>query len=118
MKKKVNAAFVILLGLTVLFPVRGWSDVPTTVEEHMAKVKYYEDQAKAQDVIGAEHEKMYKDYKDQVGFTPKWKRFYAGKIEAMRKHCLAIVQKAEDMANEFLKMAEWHKMRAAEMQGK
>jgi len=116
MKKKQNVIFMILLGLMMLFPARSWADVPTTVDEHLAKVKYYDDQAKAQDVIIAEHQKMKKDYENEVGFTPKWKRFYAGKIDSMKKHCNAIIRKSEQIADEFRKMAEWHRMRAKEME--
>lgn len=117
MKQKSNMTIVILLGLAMLLPVSGWANVPTTVDEHLAKVKYYDDQAKAQDVITAEHQKMKKDYEKKIGFTPKMKRFYAGKIDSMKEHCNAIIQKSEQIADEFRKMAEWHRMRAKEMKG-
>ncbi len=114
---KQNIIFAILVGLVILLPMKGWASVPTTLEEHQEKVKYYEDQAKAQDMIVAEHQKMKKDYEKEIGFTPKMRRFYSGKIDSMKKHCNTIILKAQEISSELRKMAEWHSMRAKEMKG-
>ena len=115
---KKNAALMLLvLGFTILTSVLGWAAVPQTAEEHLVMANSYLEKAKAQEALITEHLRMKADYANEVGFTPKMKQFYAGKIDSMEKHCDAIILEARGIESEFSKMAEWHQMRAKELQG-
>lgn len=115
---KKNIALTLLISVFILLTsFLGWAAVPQTAEEHLAMANSYFEKAKAQENLIAEHQKMKADYANEIGFTPKMKRLYAGKIESMEKHCDAIIQKARELDSEFSKMAEWHQMRARELQG-
>jgi len=72
-----------------------------TGQQHLDKVTHYESLAKAQDEIISEHRNM---------------RFNYGK--GMREHCDALIKDAAALKEEYLEFAKWHKMRAAELEGK
>jgi hypothetical protein len=72
-----------------------------TGQNHLDKVSHYQSLAQAQDEVISEHRKMRADY---------------GK--GMREHCDAVVRDATALKAEYLEFVKWHKMRAAELQGK
>ncbi len=62
------------------------------------------------------HRKMYADYKMTVAIHPKgpenpW-------LKKMRDHCDRYIKDAEILAADAEKFADFHRMRAAELQGK
>jgi len=94
--------------------------VPQTPDEHVARAKAYEDKAAAYRQEAAAHRKMLADY-DKAQGNPALES-KTGKelpwIAKMRKHCESYIKEAERMAGEATRFAEFHRMRAAEMQGK
>ncbi len=90
-------------------------DTAALVADHQAMAASYDNKAKAQDELIAEHTQMKQDYK---------KRFYinekvtpASGLAKMDEHCDAIIGDAKKLQAEFLDFAKWHRMRAAELQG-
>lgn len=94
--------------------------VPQTPDEHIARAKTYEEKAAAYRQEVATHRKMLADY-DKAQGNPALES-KTGKelpwVAKMRKHCESYIKEAERMAGEATRFAEFHRMRAAEMQGK
>ena len=97
----------------------AWADeprVPQTVEEHMAMSRQYEEKAAAQRKEAAFHRKMAEDYQKRHA-NPKMS-IPPGHVTKMLKHCESIMRAAETLAGEYERAAEFHKLRARELQGK
>lgn len=89
--------------------------VPQSVEDHTAMAKQYQDKAAANRTEAADHRAMAVAYgkgvpKDKQGQNPWSSR--------MNKHCEALALSAEFMAVDEEKAAEYHNLRAKELQGK
>jgi hypothetical protein len=84
--------------------------------DHLSKVKYYEDKAAEQGAIIVEHQQMKVEYKKSYYINEKLTP--SARLKEMENHCDAIIQEAQKLKTEFLEFAKWHKMRAAELQGK
>ncbi len=104
-----------LAGLT-LTTVAHAADAASSIQDHLAMAAAYDVRIKDLDAVVAEHQQMKKDYT---------KRFYVNdkitppaKFEAMNKHCDAIIRDATALRTELAAMANWHKLRAAELEGK
>lgn len=90
--------------------------VPETVADHMALAKEYTEKAASYKAEAEHHRKMAEAYKASVATTPKappnpW-------AKKMEKHCLALVKDAEKFAADAQKAADYHTLRAKELQGK
>lgn len=92
--------------------------IPTTPEEHMAMAGEYAKKAATYRAEVAFHQKMLEDYKKTVAQGPAGKVPENPYIVNMRKHCEAYIRDAEALAVDAEKFAEFHRMRAAELQGK
>jgi hypothetical protein len=90
--------------------------MPQTMEEHLALAKQYTEKATAQRSEGAMHRKMAADYQ-KTHATPK-SAITPGHIKKMVKHCNHIAQAAEQLAGQYERAAEYHKLRAQEAKGK
>jgi hypothetical protein len=90
--------------------------VPTTAAEHEARAKQYRDQAAQYKTIAAEHRAMAAEYatthQPTNGPTPNPSN------TKMQKHCEAIAKDADKMAADSEQAANYHTMRAKELQGK
>lgn len=87
--------------------------LPQTADEHMSMATSYDERAEAQAAVVKEHEDMRKAYNATVNEkTPAPIR------EKMDKHCGAIIKDAKKLQDDFKAFAQWHRMRAAELQGK
>lgn len=93
-----KTAFAIMILSFLAFPTFAEN---LSAKDHLDKVTRYESLAKDQDDAISEHRKMRADY---------------GK--GMREHCDAIIKDATALKDEYLEFAKWHKMRAAELEGK
>ena len=119
--KTFKIAFLMGLLTIMLFLIPGAvvAEICKSAEDHEAMAASYMEKVKVQEAIIQEHEQMKKDYEKELTHgTPKLRRFYAGKIDSMKKHCNAIIQSAWQLADEYRKFANWHKMRAAELKDK
>jgi hypothetical protein len=103
-------------ALTATASFAGDAKVPTTAAEHEALAKQYRDQAAQYQKVAEEHKAMAAAYgaahQPTNGPTPN-----AG-AEKMKKHCEVIAKDAEKLASDTAKAADYHAMRAKELQGK
>ena len=90
--------------------------VGETPEDHLAKATEYAKKASSYREEAAMHRRMYADYAKTVAFNPKapenpW-------LRKMRDHCDRFIKDAERLAADSDTFAEFHRLRAAELQGK
>lgn len=114
-------ATVCALALFVAAPIVNAAEpkVPTTVEGHMALAKQYQDKAATYRAEAKTHREMAAGYKRSaltshtVAHGEK-----DAKVEKAVAHCDAIATAAEKLAVENEKAADYHTLRAKELQGK
>ncbi len=112
MKKTTSMGMAALLAILAAGPILS-ATVPQTVDEHVSMATAYDERAEAQAAVVKEHEDMRKAYNTTVNDkTPAIVR------EKMDKHCGAIIKDAKKLQDDFKAFAQWHRMRAAEIQGK
>ena len=106
-------------ALALLLPIiaSAQAKVPETAADHLALAKTYQEKAAAYHKEAAEHKAMAEEYKKGVPGATKsgGENPWAKKMEA---HCRAIAVDAEKLAKDDEKAAEFHTMRAKELQGK
>jgi hypothetical protein len=89
--------------------------LPVTRKDHLAKAEEYRKKAAGYRAEAAAHLKMLADYRGQA----KTERADEDpEHKEMRIHCEGYINKAESLAAEAEHFAEFHGMRAAELQGK
>ena len=108
-------SLAVLLGLVPSLPVFA-VEAPQAASEHSALAASYEAKAQAQDALIAEHTQMKQDYKAR--FFVNEKVTPMSQIQKMDDHCNSIIQTAQKEKEELLDFAKWHRMRAAELQGR
>ena len=91
-------------------------NVPQTTADHMALAKQYAEKATAYRAEAEHHRKMSAAYAKSVATSPKnpsnpW-------AVKMQKHCMALVKDAEKLAADAQKAADYHTLRAKELEGK
>lgn len=92
--------------------------VAKTPGEHLAKAEEYQRKATAYRAEAALHRKMLEKFIDEynsIGFERVDEDPY---LTNMRVHCEGYISKAEALAKEAEKFADFHRMRAAELKGK
>jgi len=90
--------------------------VPTTAAEHDALAKQYKDQAAQYKKVAEEHKAMAAAY---ANAHPDAKGGAKNPFnEKMQKHCKSLATDAEKLAADADKAADFHTMRAKELQGK
>jgi hypothetical protein len=91
--------------------------VPQTAADHLALAKSYQEKAVAYKKEVAEHKAMADAYKKSAapGTKSTGENPWAKKME---EHCRAIAADAEKLAADAEKAAEYHTLRAKELQGK
>ena len=93
------------------------AQVPTTVEDHLALAKTYQEKAATYRKEAAYHREMFEAYKAKVPTAGKapgpnpW-------VVKMQKHCQTLAKDADKLASDAEKAAEYHTFRARELQGK
>lgn len=90
--------------------------LPDTAADHLALAKSYDEKAKAQQKEADYHRDMAAAYKKahpdlKGGVRDPW-------TVKMERHCTAIVKDAEKLAQDEKVMADFHRLRARELQGK
>ncbi len=91
--------------------------LPETPDEHLAMSGEYRKKAATFREEAAYHRKMLADYKAQVRPDPR-QGFENPYVKKMRLHCEAYIKNADALAADAAKFAEYHRLRAAELQGK
>ena len=105
---------------TIVFSVSPLSaedvKIPQTVADHEALAKSYKDKATEYRKSAAEHKQMAAEYARQ---HPDPKGSPTGTWSAkMTKHCQMLANDFEKLATDAEKAADYHSLRAKEMQGK
>jgi hypothetical protein len=103
-------------ALTATAALADEAKVPTTTAEHEALAKQYREQAAQNKKLANEHRAMAEAYKHM---HPDTKGGVKNPLnEKMQKHCEAIAKDADKLAADDEKAADYHEMRAKELQGK
>lgn len=90
--------------------------VPTTVDDHLALAKTYQEKAATYRNEARYHRDMLEEYKKTVATSVKapgpnpW-------VVKMQKHCQMLAKDADKLAADAEKAAEYHALRAKELQG-
>ena len=89
---------------------------PVTAADHLQLAKMYQDKAASYRKDADYHRKMIEEYKAQAATSPKsgpnpW-------FTKMQKHCQMMIKDAEKLAADAEKSAEFHTLRAKEVEGK
>lgn len=93
--------------------------IPTTIADHEALAKQYRDQAAQNKKVADDHRGMADAAKKSTlsSHAAAHGQKHPG-TEKMVKHCAAIAAAADKLATEAQKAADFHEMRAKELQGK
>lgn len=120
----MSASRIRTLLASVAFVAVAWTAMPSFAEEtkipqsaveHEARAKTYKEQAVQYRKSAEEHKQMAAAYAAKrpdikgVGKNPS--------AEKMSKHCLTLAKDFEKLATDAEKAAEYHEMRAKEIQG-
>lgn len=103
---------ILLLGRTVY----AADHISQVISDHLEQALIYEQKAAEQDVLIADQKQKMVDYKATYRIDEE--RHSTGRIEAMERHCEAVIKSAEKLKKEFLDFAAWHRKQAAELQKK
>ena len=119
MRRGFRLARLLPAALTLLLPfvVSAQAKVPESAADHLALAKTYQDKAAAYRKEAADHKAMAEAYKKSAtpGSKGGGENPWAKKMDA---HCKAIATDAEKLATDAEKAAEYHTLRAKELQGK
>ena len=114
--KLVQVVAGVVLAGGLMAPVYAEEDISKVAKDHLALAASYEEKATGQEALVAEHTDMKRDYK---------RRFYVNekvspllKVQKMEAHCDGIIRAAQAEATELREFAKWHRMRAAELEGR
>lgn len=92
--------------------------VPTTAAEHEALAKQYKDQAAQYKKVSDDHKAMAEAYKKSVAMPVEKGGKKNPWLTKMEKHCEVLSKDADKMAADAEKAADYHTLRAKELQGK
>jgi hypothetical protein len=114
--RRTLIAMLLAIGLGLPLMARAEPPTADTVAEHLAQAQSYRNKASAYRKEAAEHRAMAEAYKRSVPGPSKGgvENPFAKKMEA---HCYAIVADAEKLAVDADKAADFHTLRAKELQG-
>jgi hypothetical protein len=117
-RKTVLTAVFAAFALTAPASFAQDAKVPETAADHEAMAKSYRDKAATFRKEEESHKQMAEAYKktfvqpvDKTGKKNPW-------VAKMEKHCLMIAKDAEKLAADADKAAEFHELRAKDLQGK
>lgn len=92
--------------------------VAKTPEEHLARAAEYKKKATGYRAEAAVHYKMLEKYIEEYNALGAERVDEDPYVTKMRVHCEGYISKAEALAIEAEKFADFHRMRAAELKGK
>jgi ribosomal protein L44E len=116
-----NTLAAVLLGVFGATGGAAFADapkVPQTVADHMALAKSYQEKAAANRKEAKEHREMAEAARQSAANAQAKRGQPNPQIQKMEKHCDAIATAAEKLAIENEKAADYHTLRAKELQGK
>ena len=92
--------------------------VPETAAEHEAMAKQYKDQAAQYKKVADDHRAMVQAYKKTLAMPESKGGVKNPWLVKMEKHCAALAKDADKLAADAEKAADFHSLRAKEVQGK
>lgn len=92
--------------------------VPQTVADHEALAKQYTDQAAQFKKVADDHRAMVEAYKKTIAMPVNKGGVKNPWLVKMEKHCAMLAKDADKLAADAEKAAEYHMLRAKELQGK
>jgi hypothetical protein len=92
--------------------------LPQTPADHEALAKSYKDQAAQYKKVGDEHRAMAAAYKKTIAMPETKGGAKNPWLVKMEKHCAQLAKDAEKLAADADKAADFHELRAKELQGK
>jgi hypothetical protein len=108
------AAFTVSAAVALADDVK----LPQTPAEHEAMAKQYKDQAAQYKKVADDHRAMAEAYKKTIAMPVSKGGQKNPLLEKMEKHCATLAKDAAKLAADAEKMADFHTMRAKELQGK
>lgn len=90
---------------------------PLTVEEHLALVERYKRRAAEYRKEADDHRKMLAGYRRDAAVLPNKTGREFPWFTKLRQRCEGYIQRADALADEAERFAEFHRMRARELQG-
>ena len=108
------AAFTASAAVAVADDVK----LPQTAAEHEAMAKQYKDQAAQYKKVAEDHKAMSEAYKKGVAMPEMKGGTKNPWVTKMEKHCAMLAKDAEKLAADAEKAADFHAMRAKELQAK
>lgn len=105
-------------ALTTTASFAAETKVPATAAEHQEIAKQYGEQATQYKKIAADHHAMVEAYKKQIALPVNKGGQKNPWLVKMEKHCEALAQDADKLATDSEKAADYHNLRAKELQGK
>lgn len=90
---------------------------PLTVEEHLALVERYRRKAAEYRKEADEHRRMLAGYRRDAAVFPNKSGREFPWFTKLRQRCEGYIQRADALADEAERFAEFHRMRARELQG-
>ena len=112
---KIACAAVLLLSSVGAVFAGADNKVPQTAEEHLALAKSYQEKVVSYRQEAETHRQMLAAYKERVINNPKAPE--NGWMKKMREHCEGYIKNAEEMAAGAQQFADYHTLRAKELQG-
>lgn len=92
--------------------------IPQTAADHEALAKSYKDQAAQYKKVADDHRAMAEAYKKNVAMPVDKSGKKNPWLAKMEKHCAMLAKDADKLAADAEKAAEYHTLRAKELQGK
>lgn len=115
----VAAMFFAALALVASTSIADAPKIPTTVAEHEALAKQYREQVAQNKKVADDHRAMAEAAKKTTLSSHAAAHGQKNpQVAKMEKHCAAISAAADKLAAEAQKAADYHDMRAKELQGK
>lgn len=111
--------FVAVLMLFTASMARADMKVPMTAEDHLALAKQYQEKAATYRAEAKTHREMAAAYKKDATTTHSGAHGQKDpKLQKAVAHCDAIANAADKLATENEKAADYHSLRAKELEGK
>jgi hypothetical protein len=121
MRNAFGPGLLLLTLLVAVIPTLTHAEgkVPSTPEEHFVLTKQYRQKAETYRKEAKDHQEMAAAYKNSAANAHE--KGHGQKnpfVVKMEKHCGLIAAKAEALAKENEKAADYHELRGKELQGK
>jgi hypothetical protein len=100
------------------FALADDAKIPQTTAEHEAMAKQYKDQAAQYKKVADDHRAMAEAYKKTIAMPVSKGGQKNPWLAKMEKHCATLAKDADKLAADAEKAADYHAMRAKELQGK